>query len=76
MNLIKDQLSILNEAEFRPKKWVQLVQSLLVNKGMDYSENSIRSVLRGEFYNEVIALEIISVFKKEQKRQAKLLKSI
>ena len=76
MNLIQEKLSKLNEAEFRPKKWVETVLKNNKKKGIGYSENTVRAVLRGEFYNEVIALEIISVFKKEQKRQEKLLNKI
>lgn len=74
--IIDAELKVLYTDSFRPKKWAKTVQDNLKTKNINYSEPGIRAVLRGDFYNEEVAIEIISVFKNEPKRQENILKSL
>ena len=76
MNLIETQIEDLNKEPFRPKNWAEKVQNNLSKKKINKSISSIYSVFAGRFFNEKIAIEIITVFNKEKKRQQDLLKSL
>ncbi len=76
MNIIKDKLLEIKNRPFRPKKWTDVVLENLENKKTPFSMSTVRKVWDGNFYNEIVAIEIISVFEKEKRRQAKKLKKI
>ena len=46
------------------------------NNKTPFSISTVRKVLDGGFYNETVAIEIISVFEKDKKRQQEQLKKI